>query len=168
MRSPAKIIPLLIALLVLVLIINHCYCTPEAQVKRALRAAIKAAEKDDVAGISNFIADDYRDQFGADKATWVMLIGLALQQWKDINIKIVQLKIKIIGDQATTTFAVIGEATSAASLGPGKIPDRQTYQRANVTLQLARQQDRWVLVNFGDLNAQEWTSPAAGLLEGMP
>ncbi len=134
------------------------FLSPTARVKRALFQAREAVEKQDMAAISAIMADDFRDGFGFTKEQWLPIIQASMDSWKDINLRFLDLRIEIKGDQATTKFHANGEATRASSLGQN-LPDRQAYTFQNITLQWARRDGVWRVVGWTNINSQTWQVP---------
>jgi len=140
-------------------VVYSCYLTPEAQVKRALVKAKKAVENEDYAAIEDFFVADFADQFGFDKATWMGLIQSSLAQWKDVDINLLQIEIEVDGKQAQVHFHARGEATRASSLTGDQFPDRQSFGYKNIRFWMIKEDGRWRLKQWSNINSNLWQVP---------
>lgn len=156
MRKPGRILLLGLVVATIAALLFHFHFSPEARIDRAVAGAVKALETEDDDALDAFFHPDFKDAFNLDKDTWLSLVQYSWQHWKDVKIRLLQPEIAIQGDRATMRFNAIAEATAADSIGPGKIPRRETATRQKVELQLSRENGEWRLIGVGDLSPAEW------------
>jgi len=150
-----RTILLIVAVAITVVTIYSCYLTPQAQVERSLKRAIEDIKDRNSEKVIAYFADDFVDSFGFTKDQWVLVVAASMEQWTDIDIRLVQLQIEVNGDNATAKFHVVGEATRVASLGSG-LPDRQGYRWGNIGLQLVKRDGKWLLAGWSNVSAKAW------------
>jgi hypothetical protein len=138
------------------LALNHCYFAPAAQVERAVRQAIRAVEREDTEGAVAFLDDQFADSVGLGREAWRRLMVATSAKWKDIRIRLYKVEVTVHGDDATLKCHALADATLASSMGPGKIPDRETAGRQNLELRLHRDRHGWRLRGVGDLEMGSW------------
>jgi hypothetical protein len=147
---------LVAVLFITALVVRQCWFTPEAQVKRTVKKAIAAIEQQDRDGLAEFLLPDFIDPLGFGREFWLAVADRTWKQWKDIKIRLLQPEISIRGKQAVIRFHAVVDATAAESIGPGKLPDRQTAGRQNVELVLVNGDGGWRLKQVGDISPAEW------------
>ena len=157
--SASKIFIIVLVVLIGLYALYSFYWKPEAQVKRAIMQAKKGVETEDYDAIESFFALDFKDQFGFTKDNWMEVIRRSLDQWKDIDATLFQLEIQVDDKQATANFHVRGEATRASTLEKEQFPDRQTFGYRNVTFNLIKQEGKWRLSGWSNVNSNTWQIP---------
>ncbi len=150
-----RTILLIVAVAIAVVTIYSCYLTPQAQVERSLKRAIEDIKDRNSEKVIAYFADDFVDSFGFTKDQWALVVAASMEQWTDIDIRLVQLQIEVNGDNASAKFHVVGEATRVASLGSG-LPDRQGYRWGNIGLQLVKRDGKWLLAGWSNVSAKAW------------
>jgi hypothetical protein len=154
--SRACLIAVALAIAGAALVARQCWFTPEARVERAVSQAVKAVERENLDGVLAFVDDSFSDAVGLDRAEWTRLLQDVWTKWKDIDIRLVQPTVVVNGREATVHCHALIDATAAATMGPGKTPDRQSGGRENLEMRLREIDGRWRLVGMGGATPGEW------------
>lgn len=160
-----KILWLALPTVLLAIVVHNCYLSPEAQVKRAVKAALVAVERQDVDQVMAFFHPAFSDSLGFAADQWRLLLDYSWQRYKDVDVTLIQPTITVDGDMAKMTFHARVDATLAASLREDAQPVRPSAYRQNVDITLKKDGAAWKLLDIGDITAAEWGIPVDKALE---
>jgi hypothetical protein len=157
-RSRKFIVLAVIAALILVYVLyDRCTDSPEKRIKHCIKQAIEAVEHGDSLGLMALVSHDYNDELGLD---YMMVSGIVLRsmtKYKDIKVKVANLKIEVTDKNAQATFSVRVDATDASTIRPdGQLPDRPSYYKERVLVHFKQVDDRYLILGSAGLDPKEW------------
>jgi len=139
------------------LVYDHLSDSPEKRVKKCMNQAIESVEKGDVMGLMSIVSRDYHDTLGLDFAAVSGIAVRTLTKYKDIKVKIINLKIEISGQNAIATFSARADATDATTIRPdGSLPERLSYYKEQVVVRFKSSDGRYLVEETAGVNPNEW------------
>jgi len=159
-----KVLFYTVGLLVVVIftgvLINRFIKKEERRLKESIIALEKAIEEGDKNKVMRFVADEYKDEYGNDYASISQLAGELFREFDNIEVKIKEIKIKLMDYRAITRIKlqVFGRYEDSKVILFG-----EALSPSSVVLYWQKQGDTWRV-----MSATQGDSLTIGILEGIP
>lgn len=113
----------------------------EGRLKRTIYQCKRLTEKENILGLSRYISLDYHDEFGNDKGSLLIIARDFFREYRNIMIRIQELKIKIKEENATVRVEAVVFCQENTS-------EEVVYDTVQAEAKFRKEQNRWMLIKM--------------------